>query len=358
MFTAFLCDVHIDYIIVGQGIAGTFLSYNMLKAGKKILVIDKYNPFSASRVASGIINPVTGRRIVTTWMIDELMSFAQGAYADIGDLLGCVVASETEIINFHATEQMRSAWSDRVAEGDGYIRHVKETGRYSQFFHAPYDIGVTSPCLLVDLNILLSAWRKYLKEEGMLHEGVFEMSKAVLTDKEVFYKGIHAQKLILCNGVDGFSNQYFGKLPYSLNKGEALIADIPGLPVGQIYKQAMSIVPVGSYFWIGSSFEWEYEHPYPTDAFRLNVENILAKWLKLPYKILEHKSSVRPASLERRPFVGIHPQMPSLGILNGMGTKGCSLAPYFAYQLSQHLIENSPINPEADIKRFKKLLSL
>jgi len=65
----------VDYLIIGQGICGTWLSYYLLKKGKKVLVIDEYNNSSASNVASGLINPVTGRRVVTTWMADELLPF-------------------------------------------------------------------------------------------------------------------------------------------------------------------------------------------------------------------------------------------------------------------------------------------
>jgi len=61
--------------------------------------------------------------------------------------------------------------------------------------------------------------------------------------------------------------------------------------------------------------------------------------------------------LERRPFVGFHPLYPSVGILNGMGTKGCSLAPYFSQQLVNHISSQLPIHPEADIKRFARVLS-
>jgi hypothetical protein len=46
-----------------------------------------------------------------------------------------------------------------------------------------------------------------------------------------------------------------------------------------------------------------------------------------------------------------------VGILNGMGTKGCSLAPYFAYQLVQNITQGSPIRPDADIRRFSGILS-
>lgn len=61
-----------DYLIVGQGIAGTLLTHFLLKKNKKFLVADLYNPNSASSVAAGLFNPVTGRRLVKTWKADSI----------------------------------------------------------------------------------------------------------------------------------------------------------------------------------------------------------------------------------------------------------------------------------------------
>jgi glycine/D-amino acid oxidase-like deaminating enzyme len=62
---------------------------------------------------------------------------------------------------------------------------------------------------------------------------------------------------------------------------------------------------------------------------------LLKTWLKVPFKIIDHKASVRPANIERRPFVGFHPTLKNIGILNGMGTKGCSLAPIFCKAINR-----------------------
>jgi len=130
------------------------------------------------------------------------------------------------------------------------------------------------------------------------------------------------------------------------------------LPNQTIYKQGINIVPWGDdYFWIGSSHEWSYDNLHPTPLFRQKIENQLKHWLKLPFTFVDHLASERPATVERRPFVGLHPTSPQVGILNGMGTKGCSLAPFFAKQLSDHLIENKPLYAEADVSRFKRILS-
>jgi len=56
---------HYDIIIVGQGISGTVLSNALMEQYQKVLVIDDGNKKAASKIASGVINPVTGRRIVT-----------------------------------------------------------------------------------------------------------------------------------------------------------------------------------------------------------------------------------------------------------------------------------------------------
>src|SRR4029079_6360252 len=64
--------MHVDVIIVGQGISGTMLSWFLQKENKSFIVFDEVREHSASRVAAGIINPVTGRRYAYTWMIDEV----------------------------------------------------------------------------------------------------------------------------------------------------------------------------------------------------------------------------------------------------------------------------------------------
>ncbi|HVK96450.1 MAG TPA: FAD-dependent oxidoreductase, partial [Flavisolibacter sp.] len=72
-----------DVLIIGQGISGTMLSWFLQKEGKSFLVIDDKQPNAASKIAAGIINPVTGRRYVTTWMIEELLAFAVETFTDI-----------------------------------------------------------------------------------------------------------------------------------------------------------------------------------------------------------------------------------------------------------------------------------
>jgi glycine/D-amino acid oxidase-like deaminating enzyme len=152
---------------------------------------------------------------------------------------------------------------------------------------------------------------------------------------------------------------WFKGLPFAPSKGETILIESEELTNQHIFKKSMTVVPLFSknLFWVGSSYEWEFSHPNPTPEFLEKTKFHLDTWLKVPYKIIDHKAALRPSTLERRPFVGFHPQNPSLGILNGMGTKGASLTPYFAHQLARHIVNGTPITPEADINRFQRILS-
>ncbi|WP_018614541.1 NAD(P)/FAD-dependent oxidoreductase [Segetibacter koreensis] len=347
----------IDYLIIGQGLSGTFLSYYLLQAGKKVFVIDKSTPFTASKVASGVINPVTGRRIVRTWRIEELLPFALKAYTELGNEFGKNLVKKSSVLDFHPSLQMKEAFDKRLSEEREYL-HIPATFEWKSYFNYHFDIGEINPCLLADINVMLDCWREKLTSEKVLINEEFSWDNCLVNNDFITYKNITAKKIIFCDGVAGTDNPFFKNLPYAPNKGEAIIAKIPGLPQNYIYKQGISIVPWrDDLFWIGSSYEWNFANVQPTSAYRERVASQLKYWLKVPFEIVDHIASVRPANMERRPFVGLHPRFSTVGILNGMGTKGCSLAPFFAKQLTSHLTEGKPIYADADVKRFEKILS-
>jgi glycine/D-amino acid oxidase-like deaminating enzyme len=364
-----------DVLIIGQGICGTFLSRELERAGLSYMVIDEERPSAASRAAAGLINPVTGRRIVKTWMIDELLPFARAAYGGEGgaDGEGGSFIRAVSVVDFFPTAQMRLAFLDRYAEDSQYLRLPTDEHSWDPYFHYELGYGCIEPCYLVDIQRLLGVERKKMVERGMLRAERFIVEELEVGDRFVRYRDVEARWAIYCDGIGSSQNANFSRLPFAPNKGEALIIEAPEL-VGAaetasvlagaaetgsvVFKKGMSIVPwKEGLYWVGSSYEWSFDDPGPTAAFRERTEAVLREWLRLPFRTVEHFASVRPATLERRPFVGLHPLYPAVGILNGMGTKGCSLAPYFARQLVDLLVSGVPIRADADILRFRKVLS-
>ena len=350
--------MHIEFLIVGQGISGTWLSYYLNKANKTFLVIDDNNQLTASRAAAGIINPVTGRRIVKTWMIDELLLRLLPAYKQFGKELGINAIFQKNVIDFHPTPQMKNAFDERLKEDNSFLKKPTVENIFNPYFNYEFGFGEVNPCYMVNLQELLPAWRKKLLAENKLLEESFDIKELRRMGKGIQYKNINAEKIIFCDGAASAANPFFKNLPFSLNKGEAVIIESTEIPSSNIFKKGMMLAPLGNnLFWIGSNYTWDFTDINPTEQFRVQTESLLKTWLKVSYKILEHKAAVRPANVERRPFIGFHPVHKNFGLFNGMGTKGCSLAPYFAFQFTQSLVYNKQVNPEVDISRFQKILS-
>src|SRR5579863_6726260 len=153
----------VDVLVVGQGICGTFLSWELDRAGLSYIVIDEDRPASASRAAAGLINPVTGRRFVKTWMIDELLPFVRVAYDE-------ALLRPVEVLDFFPTAQMRLAFVKRCEEGGEYVRlaQTQEEHKWDALFRYELGYGVIDSCYLVDLRRLLTGARRELNQRGVL----------------------------------------------------------------------------------------------------------------------------------------------------------------------------------------------
>jgi len=350
--------MQVDFLVIGQGICGTFLSRELQKANQSFIVIDESRPFTASKAASGIINPVTGRRIVKTWMIDELMPFAWNAYQSFGADLNISCISQKPIIDCFTTPQMRLAFTERFEKDQQYLSLPANENDWLPFLQYDFGYGIIQPVYLADIQLLLTGQRNNLINNNQLIEEFFDSTLLTIQRENITYKDIIAGKIIFCDGVAGYDNPFFPNLPYGLNKGEMLLVEIPGFPGTHIVKKGYSLVPwQKDVFWLGSTYLWEFADDLPTKGFYQFAENWLKQTIQLPFTIVEHRASVRPATLERKPFVGMHPAENKMGILNGMGTKGCSLAPFFAKQLVDHLLHGTPIVADANVQRFTRILT-
>jgi glycine/D-amino acid oxidase-like deaminating enzyme len=346
----------LDYLIIGQGLVGTWLSYYALKAGKTCVVVNDSHTAGASQVASGVINPVTGRRIVQTWMIETFLPFALKAYSDLGAQLNASIVREAPVVLIHPSLQMQESFEYRYEHDNVYLQ--KNTASdFEAFMHTPFGTGQINQTVWIDLNLMIRGWRQQLINNAQFIDAKFDTSDLKINDEGVTWNGIDANRIIFSDGIGSMQNPYFKMLPFAPNKGEALIVEIKDLPNQAIYKHNLSIVPwKDQLFWVGSNYEWEYADAAPSNAFRTKMEDALTQLLKIPFTVVDHIAGIRPANQERRPFVGLHPAYPAIGICNGMGTKGCSLAPYFAHQFIEHCENGTPIHAEASLDRFEEIL--
>src|SRR6185312_10225659 len=99
----------IDYLVVGQGLAGTMMAWHFYREGKRILVVDD-GKNSASMVAAGLFNPVTGRRFVKSWLIDDLLPYAETTYKELEILLARKFFFQLPILKYLSGEEEKMVY--------------------------------------------------------------------------------------------------------------------------------------------------------------------------------------------------------------------------------------------------------
>lgn len=349
-----------NYIIVGQGLAGTVLTHTLLKQNKSVVVIDLPSISMASRVAAGLWNPVVFKRLVKSWMADELLDCMDVFYPEIELLLNEKFYFKKQILKPFSEEQEKVLWLKKTNEEIGkYLNNSIYADFLTDIIQNPIGTAEVLNAGNIDTNVLLNASYAYFKSKQMMVEEAFDYTGLVLTEDSVIYKGIVAEKAIFCEGYKCVDNSYFGWLPFKLTKGETLTVRIPllhqkGLP-SKVINKGVFVLPLGnSLYKVGATYEWDDLTDLPTEKGRLFLIEQLNKLLKVPFEIVEHKAGIRPTVSDRRPLIGLHPEHSMLGVFNGLGTKGVMLAPYFAKQFVDFLENGTPLNNEVDIVRFKK----
>jgi len=343
----------VDYILVGQGIAGSMLAWFLLKEGEKVLIVDEFNSNSASLVASGIINPVTGKRLVKSWRIDELLPFAKDTYRQLEKELGIHVFSEKTISRIFSNKEDSQIFCHKK-ELDELPDCVKPLNVIPSCFNNATLGGVEiSVAYQLDYPVFLTAMKKFFLEGKMLLEEKLQFDKLELKNGIVSYKGIEASKIIFCEGNKARENPYFKWLPFNLAKGEVITVKMQGFPEEKIWHKAIFILPKGeNMFRVGATYEWNFSDELPSEIRKKELAARLRKAVNLPFEILHHNAAIRPTVIDRRPLIGMHPYYDHLGVFNGLGTKGASLAPFFAHQFAMHLNKELPLDDEVNINRF------
>jgi glycine oxidase len=344
-----------NYLIIGQGLAGTVVAHHLLQKGRTFRIIDIPTLSASSKVAGGLFNPVVFKRLVKSWMADEQLEAAEAFYTGMEALLGSRFFHKKELLKIFAEPQEKVLWEKK---------RLEEVGKYlSPIYNEPPDESIQAPqgyarvsgAGYVDVSLFLNLSLAYFRKQGVIMEEKFNPSGLHVESDHVTYKGFQATRIIFCEGHLASQNPWFSWMPFNLAKGEVLTVKIPGYTRTDVVNKGVFILPIGNdLFRVGATFAWDKLDEVPTEAAKQDLITRLQKVLKLPFEVIDHKAGIRPTVINRRPLIGIHPEHPSLTMFNGMGSKGVMIAPYFAAHFIHHLEENTPLSNEVDIRRFWK----
>lgn len=345
-----------DYIIVGQGLAGTCLSHALRLRGKSVLVIDNVSEPSASLVAGGLFNPVTGRNMVLTWRAHDIFPFLHTFYRGLEELLNDRFLYNIPIYRPFISIEEQNEWQGKSSEDrfGEFVKQIHIAPLEEDKLHNPFGGLEMSQTGYLNTRKLLGSYSALLREESAIAFESLDPDLMNLNGENVVYKEHSAKKIIFCEGPGVSSNRWFNKAKIVPLKGDVLRIKT-SKRLDKVFNRGIFILPIdesGTECVVGSTYDRTDQSWEPTAKGRGEIEQKLQQMIKCEYQVTDHKAGLRPSVVDRRPVIGTHPEDERLAIFNGLGTKGVSLGPFFADHFAQHLVDGCELSKEVNVRRF------
>ena len=345
-------------MIIGQGLAGSLLAYELLQRGGSVDVVNKTDRHCSSYVAAGLYNPITGRKMIKTWNADKVFPTLEHYYRDLELHLGAGFLYPSQIYRPFMAMEEQNEWQGRIADGN-YNSMIEEltTGQGSNpDIHDQYGGLRLKNAGYVDVGALLDACRQYFVERDSYYEAVFQEEDMQIRNEAAIWKDRKYGHVVYCQGQAVRNNPHFNWLPLRPVKGEILDVDI-AYNERFILNRGVFLLPSSAHrpSRLGSTYDNHRLDHQPTEKAIEYLREKLGMIFAHDFRIVKHIAGIRPATKDRKPLIGTHPAIKELSIFNGFGTKGVSLAVYYAKQFANHLQGNGLIDDEVNIQRFMSL---
>ncbi len=347
-----------SYSIIGGGLAGLSLAARLVLAGEKVTLIDDASPSGASRLAAGMFNIVTGKHAVKTWLSEELLA-ALTAFFEIP-----VFAELKQYLHYQPLYRPFKdigEYNDWLGKGNSpalatYIR-FQHTEIYPNFFANPLGGIFIDKCGWLDTGGFLEGLLSILKDYPHFQyiEKKVVSQQISLTEQVISLEGnpLPFDELILANGWQVSQADSLWQIPLLPVKGEILRIYAPDLQLPFLLSGKIYVIPTGNeHFIAGATYEWDFADTEPTQAGKAQLCSHLDELLKKKYTIISHQAGIRPATHDRRPVLGTHPQFPHLHVFTGFGTKGVLSFAYFSEKMVAYLQGKQGLEKEYDIQRY------
>lgn len=351
-----LQSLHGKTLVVGQGLAGSLLAMELHQAGEDFDIVEAGLPYSASKVAAGIINPVTGKRLAASWKFSEFKPFAANRYPELERQLGKEFYQETRVLRLikGADEAARYEKRSGQEEFKPWLGQFYPPGSHRGALTDPHGSFEILGAATLDTEVFLPASREWLQSHGHLLGETFRHNDLTTHKRGIQWKGREYARAIFCEGYRIRENPWFQHCPMELAAGEIqTIQTNAPLPEG-ILNAGKWVRPTGTQqtYLAGATYSWDNLESQPSMDSLADMQAGLGKLLQEPYQVLERQSGIRPVTKDRKPLLGQHPEFPALAIFNGLGSKGSLMAPLLARNLVQHLFMGEQLFPGTDARRF------
>ena len=318
--------------ILGQGLAGTLLSFRLAELGIDHIVIDPGHTGSATVAAAGLVNPVTGRHFVLVPRYRAALATFD-VYARLAARLGRTLVQPLTIYRDLSSVEALNRWDLRRLD-PAYAQYLGPPMRLAELnigsaTDSAAMVGPTRGAWRVDLPGLVGAWQTCLIEAGRLSQRAVTGDDLALDAAWPQVFGREFIAVVDARGAASAKTGHWDAEAWRLTKGEALVFRDAGWSRDAATKLGGHfLVPLGTAdgVWFGGTTDDRYSDDAPDPA---TLDRLLAEVTRLGRSVLapDHRAAIRPTMRDRRWVVKPHVRQPRFVLLNGLGTRGALDAP-------------------------------
>ncbi|MFK8029626.1 MAG: NAD(P)/FAD-dependent oxidoreductase [Gammaproteobacteria bacterium] len=339
----------VETLIVGQGIAGTAVAWELERRGESYLIVDEGQSPTSSLVAAGLITPVTGKRLTIAEHFDELNLSAQTFYKFIEKRLRCHFFFDQPALRLCYSDEEAAQFELRADKlrKSGHVCHAV-TAADSAYRPTRHAFLMPNAARL-DTQIYLHASRQHFSSEHKQIIARLDIPAMRIDKDRVCFdsSSLTARRVIFCGGYQDQYNPWLPQGVFDCAKGEILRLQIEGFTERRTVHANMSwLCPTAdneSYLFGATYAHGEFELN-TTEEAKEQLVNRLAGIITYPFSVTGHVFGIRPVGPDRRVIVGRHAAHSSLFWLNGLASKGALHAPYLASQLVDAMLSGDDLD--------------
>ena len=182
----------VDFIIVGQGLAGTCFAFELIRRKKTFIFFDKYVSNSASQIALGVYNPVILKWFTKPWNIDKQVELFYDFYNELGSFLNINLYTDSGIFKFLNTIGDQNNWLSK-SKRNAYLSSELYNLTNPNFKHSKY-YGFVKQSGRLDVKNLLTSFRNYCKNENIIYNEHINYNNIFFEGSHIRYNHIRSKK--------------------------------------------------------------------------------------------------------------------------------------------------------------------
>ncbi|MDB6079002.1 MAG: hypothetical protein JWO82_2749 [Akkermansiaceae bacterium] len=311
--------------IIGQGLAGCCLAWQLEWLNADFTVYDEPRPVAASRIAAGMINPVTGKNYTLGWRFSESLAEAVGFYRRVEGILGASFWHPMPVIRLVSEKEWKKV-APKLSDPElsPWLEGVEV------FSEGPWKAAITlRGGGRVAVRDFCEATREHMRSNGR------------------FSPPSDLSRRVHCEGAAGLITGQLG--PHRSAQGEILTVRA-NWPQDRITVGGGGwLVPVGnSLFKAGSTYVWDRLDGEISPAGLSRVREIISELAGPDFEVVAQEAGVRPIVRRSQPVIGNMPD--GRIVFNGLGSKGSLYAPSAAANLAGWLVNDAALDPGLDAK--------